>query len=228
MNIVRSSAASLLFAAALIPSAASPAFAQKPTASTSPAPAAKGPPSSKDATATAPAVYKVKFVTTKGDITIEVHRDWSPNGADRFYNLVKLGYYNDIAFFRNIKGFMVQFGIHGDPKANADWRQANIQDDQPATGQSNKRGYVTFAKSGMPNSRTTQVFINQGDNGNLDAMGFTPFGKVLGDGMKVVDALFVTGENPREVQPRAQSEGNAYFKSAWPQLDYIKSASIEK
>lgn len=224
MNIVRSSVASLLFAAALIPSAA---FAQKPVASSSAATTAKGPPSSKDATATAPAVYKVKFVTTKGDITIEVHRDWSPNGADRFYNLVKLGYYNDIAFFRNIKGFMVQFGIHGDPKANADWRQANIQDDQPSS-QSNKRGYVTFAKSGMPNSRTTQVFINQGDNGNLDAMGFTPFGKILGDGMKVVDALFVTGENPPQVQGRAQAEGNAYFKSAWPQLDYIKSASIEK
>src|SRR5262249_55976969 len=131
-------------------------------------------------------VYKVKMTTTKGAFTIEVHRDWAPNGADRFYNLVKLGYFNDVAFFRVIKGFMVQFGIHGDPAVAKQWRDARIDDD-PSGKQSNKRGMVTFATAG-PNTRTTQLFINYADNGNLDSMGFAPIGKVT-DGMKVVDDL---------------------------------------
>ena len=108
------------------------------------------------ATASAPPMYKVKVATTKGDFTIEVHRDWAPNGADRFYNLVKAGFFNDLAFFRVVKGFMVQFGIHGDPAVNRVWRRATIKDD-PSAKKSNTRGTITFATSG-PDMRTTQVF----------------------------------------------------------------------
>ncbi len=124
----------------------------------------------------APAVYKAKFDTSKGSFVIEVHRDWAPNGADRFYNLVKNGFFNDARFFRVIEGFMVQFGINGDPKISAVWRDANIQDDP--VKQSNARGMMTFATAG-PNTRTTQVFINFGDNAGLDGQGFAPFGKVV-------------------------------------------------
>jgi len=178
----------------------------------------------------APAVYKAKFVTTKGDFTVEVHRDWAPEGADRFYNLVKMGYFTDIAFFRVIKGFMVQFGIHGDPKVASQWRNAHIPDD-PTGKQSNTKGMVTFATAG-PNTRTTQIFINYGNNANLDNMGFAPFGKVV-DGMKVVDDIegmygegAPGGRGPS--QGRVQSEGNTYLKKDFPKLDYIKSASILK
>ena len=129
----------------------------------------------KKATKTAPDSYDVLFETTQGNIVIEVQRSWAPLGADRFYNLVEMGYLTDIAFFRAIKGFMTQFGIHGDPSVATMWRDARIQDD-PVT-QSNTRGYITFATSGK-NSRTTQMFINTNDNINLDAMGFSPFGKV--------------------------------------------------
>jgi peptidyl-prolyl cis-trans isomerase A (cyclophilin A) len=181
------------------------------------------------ASATAPPAYKVKVATTKGDFTIEVHRDWAPNGADRFYNLVKAGFFTDLAFFRVVKGFMVQFGIHGDPKVSRAWRSASIKDD-PVGKQSNKRGMVTFAMAG-PDTRTSQIFINYGDNGRLDAMGFPPFGKVVGDGMKVVDAIegmygegAPSGRGP--AQGRLQSEGNAYLKSDFPKMDYIKSATV--
>jgi peptidyl-prolyl cis-trans isomerase A (cyclophilin A) len=181
------------------------------------------------ATATAPAVYKAKFVTTKGDFTVEVHRDWAPHGADRFYNLVKSGFFTDTAFFRVIKGFMVQFGIHGDPAVAAKWRNAQIPDD-PSGKQSNTRGMVTFATAG-PNTRTSQLFINYGNNGNLDGQGFAPIGKVIGDGMKVVDAIegmygegAPGGRGP--AQGRIQMEGNKYLKADFPKLDYIKSASI--
>src|SRR5256885_9098391 len=181
------------------------------------------------ATATAPPVYKVKMATTKGDFTIEVHRDWAPAGADRFYNLVKAGFFSDLAFFRVVKGFMVQFGIHGDPKVSRAWRSATIKDD--AVGkQSNKRGMVTFAMAG-PDTRTSQIFINYGDNSRLDAMGFPPFGKVVGDGMKVVDAIedmygegAPSGRGP--AQGRLQSEGNTHLKADFPQMDYIKSGTI--
>ena len=178
----------------------------------------------------APDEFKAKFSTTKGDFVIEVHRDWSPNGADRFYNLVKLGYFDDIAFFRNIEGFMVQFGINGDPEVNAVWRRMNIKDDK--VKESNKRGYVTFAQSSAPNSRTTQIFINFGDNGGLDGQRFAPFGSVV-EGMDVVDALYNGyGEGaPRGRGPdqgRLQSEGNAYLKKDFPKLDYVKTAKIVK
>lgn len=171
----------------------------------------------------APDQFKVKLVTTKGDLVVEVNRAWSPNGADRFYNLVKLGFYDDTAFFRIVNGFMAQIGIHGDPSVMAKWRTANIQDDPPA-GQSNKPGYVTFAKTGAPNSRSTQIFFNFGDNSFLDGQGFTPFGKVV-DGAPVLGALNLEyGESPD--QGAIQSSGNAYLKASFPRLDYIKTARI--
>lgn len=176
---------------------------------------------------TAPATYKAKFETTKGSFVIEVTRDWAPNGADRFYNMVKAGFYNDIAFFRAIEGFMVQFGIHGDPKIARAWRDAKIKDDP--VKQSNTPGMVTFATAG-PNTRTTQIFINYGNNNRLDGMGFSPFGKVV-EGMDVVNGLYQGyGEGaPRGRGPdqgRVQAEGNAYLKKDFPQMDYIKSATI--
>jgi peptidyl-prolyl cis-trans isomerase A (cyclophilin A) len=171
----------------------------------------------------APETFKAQFDTTKGKFTIEVTRSLAPNGADRFYNLVRSGYFTDIAFFRVIPGFMCQFGIHGDPNVAAKWREANITDD-PVKG-SNTRGSVTFATAG-PGTRTTQLFINFGYNVNLDGMGFSPFGKVS-DGMDVVDKINGEyGENPPEVQGRLQNEGNAYLKKVFPNLDYIKSATI--
>ena len=175
----------------------------------------------------APETFKVQLDTTKGKFTIEVTRSLSPNGADRFYNLVRSGYFKDIAFFRVIPGFMCQFGVHGDPNVSAKWRAAAIADD-PVKG-SNTRGMITFATAG-PNTRTTQLFINFADNSNLDGMGFSPFGKVT-EGMDVVDKI--NGEYgegaPRGSGPnqgRVQMEGNPYLKKDFPNLDYIKSATI--
>jgi peptidyl-prolyl cis-trans isomerase A (cyclophilin A) len=178
----------------------------------------------------APAVYKAKFDTTKGVFVIEVTREWAPLGADRFYNLVKNGFYDDVRFFRVISGFMVQFGIHGDPKVSAPWREAQIKDDP--VRQSNKRGYVTYAMAG-PNTRTSQVFINFGDNAaSLDSKGFSPFGRIV-SGMNVVDALNAeygegapSGRGPD--QSRMQREGNAYLMKDFGKLDSIKKATIEK
>jgi peptidyl-prolyl cis-trans isomerase A (cyclophilin A) len=175
----------------------------------------------------APASYKVKFDTSKGPFVVEVHRDWAPNGADRFYNLVKNGFFNDARFFRVVSGFMVQFGINADPRVAAAWRDAAIPDDP--VKQSNGRGMLTFATRG-PNTRTTQLFINYADNGRLDAQGFAPFGQVI-SGMNVVDGLFSGyGEGaPRGGGPeqgRIQSEGNAYLIKEFPKLDYIKTATI--
>ena len=180
------------------------------------------------ATAKAPAVFKAKFVTTKGDFVIEVHRDWAPVGADRFYNLVKLGFFSDCAFFRVIKGFMVQFGIPGDPAIARQWESATIKDD-PWEKHSNTRGMVTFATAG-PDMRTTQLFISYGNNSRLDSMGFAPLGKII-EGMKVVDAIESRyGEGAPEgkgpSQDGIQRQGNAYLKAQFPKLDYIKSASI--
>jgi len=176
----------------------------------------------------APAVYKAKFDTSKGTFVIEVHRDWAPNGADRFYNLVKNGFYNDARFFRVINGFMVQFGISGNPDLSAVWHESTIPDD--AVKQSNTRGMVSFATAG-PGTRTTQVFINFGDNASLDGQGFSPFGQVV-SGMDVVDSIYGGyGEGaPRGRGPdqgRIQTEGNAYLVEAYPRLDYIKKATIE-
>ena len=175
----------------------------------------------------APESFKARFETTKGSFTIEVTRALSPNGADRFYNLVRSGYFTDLAFFRVIPGFMCQFGIHGDPKVAAAWQKARIPDDPVKS--SNVRGAITFATAG-PNTRTTQLFINFGDNARLDGMGFSPFGKVT-EGMDVVDKIdgeygegAPQGRGPS--QQRIQTEGNAYLKKDFPNLDYIKSASI--
>jgi len=181
-------------------------------------------------TETAPATYKARFDTSKGAFVIDVHRDLAPNGADRFFNLVKNGFYDDNRFFRVISGFMVQFGINGDPKISAPWRAAQIKDDP--VKQSNKRGTISFATSG-PNSRTTQAFINFADrNSFLDSMGFSPFGQVT-SGMDVVDALYSGygegapgGRGPD--QGRIQNEGNAYLVKSFPNLDYVKKATIEQ
>ena len=176
----------------------------------------------------APDTYTVKFDTSAGPFTVEVTRALAPNGADRFYNLVKHGYYNDARFFRVIPGFMVQFGINGDPALNRVWQAARIPDD--AVKGSNTRGTITFATAG-PNTRTTQVFINFGNNASLDSQGFAPFGKVT-SGMEVVDKIYggygegaPSGKGPD--QGRTQSEGNAYLTKTFPKLDYIKTATIE-
>jgi len=176
----------------------------------------------------APAVFKAKFTTSKGDFVVEVHRDWAPNGADRFYNLVKAGFFDDTRFFRAIEGFMVQFGINGDPAVNTIWQNENISDD--SVTQSNKRGFVTFAQRNTPNTRSTQVFINYSDNKNLDGMRFAPFGQVV-KGMDVVDSLYKGygegapgGAGPN--QGLIQSQGNAYLDTGFPKLDAIKAAVI--
>lgn len=180
------------------------------------------------ATEQAPATYKVKLTTTEGDIVVQVTRDWAPKGADRFFNLVKLGYFADVSFFRVIPGFMAQFGIHGEPTVNEKWREARIDDD-PTGKQSNKRGYLTFAMAG-PNTRTTQLFINLVDNPNLNDMGFAPFGQIV-EGLDLIDKIhggYGEGQ-PRGMgpsQPLVQMQGNAYLKKEFPELDYIKSAAI--
>ena len=175
----------------------------------------------------APATYKVKMDTSKGVFTITVHRDWAPIGADRFYNLVKAGFYDEVRFFRVLPDFMAQFGIHGRPSVMEAWRPARLKDDP--VKQSNLRGYVTFATGG-PNTRTTQLFINFKDNAPLDRQGFAPIGEVT-DGMAIVDSLYSGyGEGaPRGKGPdqgAMNMEGNAYLAAKFPKLDYIKSATI--
>jgi peptidyl-prolyl cis-trans isomerase A (cyclophilin A) len=177
----------------------------------------------------APERFRVRFETTKGPFVIEVTRAWAPRGADRFYNLVRLGFYDDIAFFRVIDNFMVQFGINGDPAVNRVWQKAQIQDDP--VSQSNKRGMVTYATAGR-DTRTTQLFINFKDNTGLDGQGFAPFGRVV-EGLPVVDSLYSgygegapSGMGPE--QGRAQEQGNSYLKGSFPKLDFVKSARLVK
>jgi peptidyl-prolyl cis-trans isomerase A (cyclophilin A) len=176
----------------------------------------------------APDLYKVSFDTSKGAVVIEVHRDWAPLGADRFYTLVKSGYFDGARFFRVLPGFMAQFGVAGDPKVTAKWKDANLQDDP--VKQSNTRGMVSFATAG-PNTRTTQMFINTADNSRLDGQGFSPIGKVT-DGMDVVDHFYSAyGEGAPEgrgpAQPLIEEQGNAYLEKNFPQLDYIKKATVQ-
>lgn len=199
------------------PAAAAPTPAPAPAALLSPETAGE----------LAPATFKVRFETTRGAFVVEVTRSWAAMGADRFYNLVKRGYYDDVAFFRVLPGFMAQTGIHGSPEVNAKWRAARIPDD--IREKSNTRGRVTFATGG-PDTRTTQIFFNYADNSRLDGMGFSPFGEVV-EGMETLDALFggygegfPGGAGPN--QGRIQSEGNAYLRSDFPNLDYIKSARL--
>lgn len=177
----------------------------------------------------APDSYKVKFETSKGDFVVTVTRDWSPLGADRFYTLVKRGFYDGARFFRVLPGFVAQFGIAADPAVTAKWRNANLTDDQ--VKQSNRRATITFATGG-PNTRTTQVFINLADNASLDPRGFSPFGAVS-QGMEVVDQLYSgygegapSGNGP--AQSTAEADGNAYLVRDFPKLDYIKKATVEK
>ncbi len=179
--------------------------------------------------APAPDSFRARFETSQGDFVIAVHRAWAPRGTDRFYNLVRSGYYDDARFFRVISGFMVQFGIHGDPQVSAAWRELRIPDDP--VRRTNLRGMVSFATAG-PGTRTTQVFINFGSNDRLDAMGFAPFGQVV-DGMDVVDRLYAEyGEGqPRGRGPdqgRLQLEGNAYLARSFPKMDYVRRATIEE
>jgi peptidyl-prolyl cis-trans isomerase A (cyclophilin A) len=173
---------------------------------------------------TAPAIYNARFDTTAGVFVVQVHRDWAPRGADRFYNLVKYGYYDGNRFFRVVPGFMVQFGINGDPSIQSSWMDANIPDD-PVT-QSNGRGSITFAATRRPGSRTTQVFINFADNSRLNASGFAPFGTVI-SGMDSVDKINAEYREDPD-QERIQMQGNAYLTQAFPRLDYIRKATIEK
>ena len=171
----------------------------------------------------APAVYKVHMDTSKGMVVMECHKAWSPRGADHFYDLVKIHFYDDVRFFRVIRGFMAQFGMNGTPATNAVWANANILDDPPA-GQRNTRGMVSYGQTDMPNSRSTQLFINFGDNSRLDGMGFTPVCMVT-SGMEAVDRIYAGyGEDPDQGLIAAQ--GNAYLNSQFPRLDYIKTATI--
>jgi peptidyl-prolyl cis-trans isomerase A (cyclophilin A) len=172
---------------------------------------------------TAPATFRARFDSSVGAFVVEVHREWAPQGADRFYNLVKNGFYDGARFFRVMPNFMVQFGIHGDPSVQRPWRNANIPDDP--VKQSNKRGHVTFATAG-PNSRTTQIFINFKDNAFLDTSGFAPFGQVV-SGMEAVDKINARhGQSPD--QSRIQAQGDAYLTKAFPNLDYVTKATIVK
>jgi peptidyl-prolyl cis-trans isomerase A (cyclophilin A) len=180
------------------------------------------------ATAEAPEIFLAEFTTTKGDFVVEVHRAWAPRGADRFYNLIKLGLYDDTRFFRAIADFMVQFGIPGDPAVAAKWRETTIADDPVV--QSNLRGFLSFAKTGRPNSRTTQVFICLENHPRLDSSGFAPFAKVT-HGMEVVDDLYEgygegapNGQGPD--QNRIQTDGNPYLDRDFPKLDRILRTRI--
>ena len=169
-----------------------------------------------------PASYKARFETTAGAFTVEVQREWAPIGADRFYNLVQSGYFNGARFFRVVPGFVVQFGLNPDPKVSGAWKNTNLQDD--AVRRSNGRGFLTFATAG-PNTRTTQLFINLGNNLSLDQQGFSPFGLVT-EGMEVVDKINAEyGESPQ--QPTIEAEGEAYLAQNFPKLDKITKATIQ-
>ena len=180
------------------------------------------------ATERAPDVFRASFTTTRGTFVVEVHRDWAPNGADRFYNLVKLGFYDDTRFFRVIDGFMAQFGISGDPAITSRWRTANIKDDP--VKQSNLRGFVTYAQTSQPDSRSTQIFVNYKDNSRLDQSRFAPFGKVV-EGMRVLDELYAgygegrpQGQGPDQM--RVEESGNAYLDDQFPKLDRVLVARV--
>ena len=178
---------------------------------------------------TAPDTYNVKFDTSIGEFVIKVTRAWAPNGADRFYNLVKNGFYDEARFFRAVPNFMVQFGLNANPTVSKVWQTARIPPDKVT--QSNKKGFITFAMGGTPDTRTTQVFINFRNNTNLDGMGFAPFGQVV-SGADVVDKIYTgygegapSGGGPP--QARVAAEGNAYLIKSFPKMDYIKTATVE-
>ncbi len=170
----------------------------------------------------APDKYNVTLKTSKGDIVIAIDRALAPIGADRFYNLVKNGYFDGCRFFRVMPDFIIQFGMNGDPSINEIWRGARIEDEP--VRETNSRGTITFAKQQAPNTRTTQMFINLGNNARLDKRGFSPFGRVI-EGMDLADTVFAGyGQNPD--QGRITVEGNAYLEANFPKLDYIEKAVI--
>jgi peptidyl-prolyl cis-trans isomerase A (cyclophilin A) len=177
----------------------------------------------------APESFKVRFDTSKGQIVFQIHKDWAPNGVERFHELVTTGFFTEARFFRAIQGFMVQFGINADPKMSQLWQFATIPDDP--VKQSNTKGRLTFAKRPIPNSRSTQLFINLANNSRLDADGFAPIGEVV-EGMDIVEKLYTgygegapNGHGP--AQDRIQLEGNAYLARDFPRLDYINKATVE-
>lgn len=171
----------------------------------------------------APATYRVAFATTRGTFVVTVHRAWSPRGADRFYNLVRARFFDGVTFFRVVKGFVVQFGISPDPAVSKAWQNATIEDDLVKA--SNTPGTITFADAG-PGTRTTQVFVNLGDNASLDTRGFSPFGRVT-SGLGVVSRLYGGyGDQPTGEQPQISTQGDAYLRKHYPKLDRIRTARI--
>lgn len=174
----------------------------------------------------APDVFRARFETTKGDFVIEAHRDWAPNGVDRFYNLIKSGYYDGVKFFRVVPDFVVQFGIHGDPSIAMKWLRSTIQDDPVVRG--NQKGFVTYAMSENPNSRSVQLFINLQDNSSqLDPRGFPSFGQVV-EGMEVVERLYGGyGENLTNLQADIARSGDEFLQLNFPNLDAIERAYLE-
>ena len=182
-------------------------------------------PTGEQATQTAPDEFKVRFETSAGTFVIDVTRDWSPRGADRFYSLIRIGFYDDQRFFRVIPNFVVQWGMSGDPEVSAAWQTARIKDDP--VKESNVPGTITFAKTGAPNSRTTQLFINVGDNSaSLDGQGFAPFGRVV-EGMEVVGSFNAEyGSTPSTNQSTIAERGNEFLNKNFPNLDYIVTAKI--
>lgn len=177
----------------------------------------------------APGLFRVRLETTKGDILLELHRDWSPHGVDRFYDLVRAGYYDNNRFFRVIKGRWAQFGINGAPQVSRLWRERPIADDP--RGESNVRGTIAFAFA-VPNGRTTQLFINTRDNSAThDKEPFVPIGKVI-EGMGVVDALNseygeTSGGGIRAgKQGPMFDEGNSWLDRNYPRLDSIRRATV--
>lgn len=176
------------------------------------------------ATAKAPDTFQAKFETTQGDVVFDCTRAWAPHGVNRFYNLVRIGFFDDVSLFRVVKGFVVQWGIPSDPAVSAAWQRANIPPDPPK--QSNTRGTLTYAMAQSPDTRSTQLFINYGDNSQLDAMGFAPICKVS-QGMDVADSFYSGyGERVTSMQGAITMGGRDYLEKNWPKLDYIKKATI--
>ena len=212
------SLAAALFVVACAPDAPPPAD----TTTATPTPSAPATP----ALDPAPAQFQVRLETSKGPIVIAVQRDLSPNGVDRFYHLVETGYYDDVRFFRVVPGFVVQFGMHGDSARNAEWADNGLID-EPVKA-TNKRGTITYAKSVMPNSRSSQLFINLADNAMLDQQGFAPFGEVV-QGMDVVEKLYSGyADQPTNRQGEIAAGGNAFLQKEYPRLDYIRTAKVVK
>lgn len=210
------------------PPAAKPAGTEKKAAPAT-QPAAAAAPGLRDPAslqAKAPATFRARFETSKGTFVVEAIRDWAPARVDRFYNLVKSGFFGEVRFFRVVPGFLVQFGIHGDPAIANAWLRAPMSDEP--VKQSNKRGTLAYVRGSAPNSCTTQLFIQLKDNTSLDGQGVAPFARVV-EGMEVVDALNSKhGERLTGLQREIYEGGNAFLAARAPDLDYIKKATIVK